>query len=688
MILLIVFLFYFISGFLTLQDYNINWDEPAHFARGQAYLHFFLTGNKNYRDLPNFNEFWENIGNREQSVNLPRYSIYQNNRDMEHFLDKDAGHPPLNGIIAAFFNYIFYQKLGVVSDVESYHLFIIFVSSLLVAVIFQFVRKEYGNFPAIISFLALSTYPLFISESHNNIKDPIEAAFFTFTLLSFYKAITLRQWRWVILSSIFAGVALSTKFNVFFAPTIIILWILIRYWGVIRRNRLKLLLMVNIRRVALFFICLIIPVAIFFTSWPYLWQDSIGNTLKIFGYYEGIGTGAVNQPSFLIGSFNTYPFLWIVYATPLVVMFLFLLGVIFFILNFKKEKKKVALLAFIWLFITVGRVTFGGFSIYGGGRQIMEYIPAMAMLSGIGAYFIVMTLKNAEQALSKRFKIAKIFFTRHAELTRITTYMVILLSFIPITLKLISIHPNEVVYFNPLIGGLKGAKERDFPSWGLSLGNAYRQAVNWINNNAERKARVALVTSTGPNIPFIFFRQDIRYNNGFWSGNDKNGEYLIEETFDNWARVYYYPVEYVDRILEPVYEVKVDGVPIAKVWKNDMEHTRLEFRNIEWVKTDDIVWSHKDSIIEVELPQVIKLVQVEIYYTTNDCIPISKGKVFISKDGKIWNELLQEVIERYVSYDKLSYPVAGWSAQKINLETVLTGSCPLNVTNVKVGGII
>ncbi len=639
-------LVFFLVNLRTISNYNVNWDEPAHFARGQAYLHFFLSGSKNYRDLPNF---------ENNSSSFPRYSIYQNNRDMEHFLKRDGGHPPLNGILAALSNYIFYQKLNLLGDIESYHVFILFISSVLLAFIAHLVKSEYGIFPSIVAILTLATYPSFIAESHNNIKDPVETTFFTLALYFFYRAVKLVSNKLVIVASVFAGLALGTKFNIFFAPLIGGIWILLT-------GRVRRILKVNVGNVVFFLVCIFIPAIIFFMSWPYLWQDPIANTLRIFGYYGNIGAGALNQPSLLIGNVNTYPLLWILYTTPLVTMALFLAGVVFFITHFKDEKKKLSYFALVWFLVTVGRVTFSGFSIYGGARQIMEYMPAMAILAGVGAHYI-----------ARRKTVVQI---------------VIILLFIPIVFRIVSIHPNEVVYFNPLIGGLSGAKEKNFPSWGLSLGNSYRQGVNWINTNAEPNAQVALVVNPAPAIPPILFREDIQFFNGSWSGEEKKGEYLIETIFDNWMRVYFYPAEYVDRMLEPVYEAKVDNVAIAKVWKNDSAHTKPEFRNKKLIDSKNIAFTRAGETIEIALDEEAVLINVTMYYETDHCIPMSGGRVFISADGKTWGKLAQPVVEAYVHSEKLSYPIAGWSGRYIKFSLSQVESCPFDISNIQITRIL
>jgi hypothetical protein len=96
----------------------------------------------------------------------------------------------------------------------------------------------------------------------------------------------------------------------------------------------------------------------------------------------------------------------------------------------------------------------------------MEFIPAMALVSAYG-------FSKATKKLNYKFAI-----------------VLSILIFIPIFLKIVSIHPNENVYFNNLIGGLSGAKEKDIKYWGFSFGSPYRQAASWLNENT-KDAKVA-----------------------------------------------------------------------------------------------------------------------------------------------------------------------------------------------------
>lgn len=55
----LITIIFFIVGLITLPHYGINWDTINHAPRGQVYLHYFLTGNKDFSDLPPFFLEWQ-----------------------------------------------------------------------------------------------------------------------------------------------------------------------------------------------------------------------------------------------------------------------------------------------------------------------------------------------------------------------------------------------------------------------------------------------------------------------------------------------------------------------------------------------------------------------------------------------------------------------------------------------------
>lgn len=223
-ICIVPILFLFI-GIITLSDYGINWDEPFHFMRGQAYLHYYISGgDKDYSSLPSYPRINTNCfeannvlctdspggpADREsytgknlvyedaikllypKNSNIWRSYYQHDTYNFDYIVKTENGHPAIGDILSASFNYVFYQKLHILGDIESYHLFEVFTSFLIVLGVAIVVNSEFGVFPSIVASLTLASYPLFFSESHFNIKDPPETSFFWFD----YNSILFRYYK-------------------------------------------------------------------------------------------------------------------------------------------------------------------------------------------------------------------------------------------------------------------------------------------------------------------------------------------------------------------------------------------------------------------------------------------------------------------------------------------------------------
>lgn len=614
---------FFLLMFITISDYGVSWDETIHFRRGQAYLQLFLSGRDNYSHLPEYN--FQGSNGDPSLIPSPRRSFYQNDtQDGRYFLNKDIGHPPLNGEMSAFFNYLFYQKLGLVDDITSHHLFNIFIASLLVFFLSYLTIISLGYFSSVVSCLTLVTYPLFFSEAHFNIKDPVETAFFTGSLLFFYLSIT-RKPIFILFSLILFGFGLGTKFNILFLPVIIVLYLII-WFGKYRKLPIK------INRAYLLY-CLTgaaLALIIFLCFWPFLWQNPVERLFSILNYYKGIGTGTKYQPeSFYFLGLNTFVWQWLLYTTPILTLLLAVLGL--FKICKKPFANKIYLLILLWFFIPLIRVTLPNTSIYGGIRQVFEFVPAMAILTGIGAHFL---LELGRKLVEKE------------KMYKIGIYLFLILLFIWPILTLINLHPHQNVYFNFLIGGLKGAQEKNFPSWGNSFGNAYKGGIEWINSHAPQNAKLALIQGTPSNAPYLWLRKDIQYlvdgdidtKKSYFSGARREGEYLMELVFNDTGKDFYYTWEYIDKFLDPVYELKVDNVAILKIWKNDLEHTKLNYRLNELLYDGWVEIEEGQRVLQFNLDKEVRLANLSIPFAAhNQCQSNLNSFVETSLNGVDWS---------------------------------------------------
>ncbi|MCX6706122.1 MAG: glycosyltransferase family 39 protein [Candidatus Woesebacteria bacterium] len=703
----VVPLLFLLMGILTLKDYGINWDEPYHFMRGQAYLYFFMTGKKDYLSLPKYPRLssqcpdWAK-GNcsvspggatdilsspqkgpiYEDAVNalfpkglfkLWRSSYQHDVYDFNSIMAVEGGHPPLNDIMAAFTNYVFYQRLHIMGDIESHHLFEILSSFLIVAGVGIITYFNFGLFSALVASFSLSIYPLFFSESHFNIKDPPDAAFFGLTIILFYFGIIKKNWKFIFASSIFAGLALGTKLNIVFAPFVVAPWLM--YFLIRGYIKYKKILLTKKVFVALIFF---IPIALglVYAFWPYLWKDPLGSVMEVLRYYKQIGIGTpVEMTSYLVTrwKWNTYPLIWIIYTTQIPILVLSISGILYSIYLILFKKKDFPLLVLFWLLVPIIRISWPNAGSYGGVRHIMEFVPPLAITVGIGAAFILKV---------KRLKII------------LGTLIVTSLLFA--TYEMVKIHPNENVYFNQIVGGLPGARAKNIPYWGNTYGNVYQQGADWLNKNAEPNARLGFPIATQANLSRNKLRTDIDFANSSWSGTNRSGEYEMEMDLE-WPLKYVYSFQYYDVYLNPVYVVSVEGVPLLKVWKNDLEHTKPEFKNeINYIPKRILIRRNvTNKEIYVDMGKEIYFTRISIQHATKGCTPQAPiGYLVLSEDNKIWKREPDPIYTPQVPVtatgwtdSNFVYLSAGKKARYIIIDPQMENSCLLSNPVVRIQGL-
>lgn len=666
-------LLYLVTSIATIGDYGVNIDEPAHFRRGQGYLHYFLTGKKDYKDLPA----------------TARRSHYQDNFETGGFyidVGKDQSHPPLNDTLSALTNYVFYQKLNVLGDVESHHLFGILTVTLLLFGIYVFTRIHFGIFAGIVAALSVFLYPIFLGESHFNVKDPPQASFYGLTIILLWFGIFYKKAKYIIAASVFCALALGTKFNIVFLPFIVIPWLL--SYG-------KKLLQFPKRIYLALLISPLIVFSIFLLTNPNLWVDTQTRIYTMIQFYLSSSTKAGGspdyQPAFLFFGFNTYPFLAVLYSIPLPTLLFLLIGIFVLVARVITKRDSTSILLLFWFSIPILRMSLPGTTIYGGIRHIFEFIPAMGILAGTGASilvsFVSLFLYNRFQKANKK-KHKKQVENDMVFKIRFALQIFILLSFIPITLKIISIHPNENVYFNPLIGGLKGAYEKNFPYAGVTVGNTYLQGAKWLNIHSEKNSCVSTPLAHSGNIPPGSLRKDIEFRSGCQSNLDREGEYAMDMVYKGYFNEWY-AYAYYTAYLYPVHEIKVDDVIIFQIFKNDISHSKKEFIKEASINPEEIIQDNNKILIT--LPKSMVLSRLNIAYDLDpSCEPVKDGYVVISNDGKLWKREPDNInvalgkelfrphnkrIERKFAAKKMRY---------IHLITDLAESCTMRFEKVEV----
>lgn len=606
---LVISLVFFIYGLVTLGNYGINWDAPYHYQRGNAYVRKIITGDEDYSGLSKNN----------------RRSVYQDDAfDYNWVMDKEpVHHAPLGGMMASVFNALFFRILGIVDDIDSYHLFTLTAGSMLTALVGIWASQVAGKRAGFASALSLSLYPLLLGERMFNFKDPPEAFWFVLTIYLFWLGITHRKKTALVVSAISCGFALLTKINIVFAVFIIVPWLIGYFTHYVKRPAAVL---VSFAPVMLLYPFIVF--GLFIALWPYLWTDTIDHIGKALEYYIGIATGISYQdPSFYFLGFNTYPFQYWFYTTPLVTLLLTAVG-IFSLIKHKSFGKEGTYGLWLLLFLVpILRVTVPGMGSYGGVRQILEFSAGMALLSGLGFSYLISLLPSTGIQKSR------------------AVYGILLLLYFPVLYKLVSIHPNENLYFNELIGGLSGAKERNFPGWDQSFGNIYYQGIKWVNEHAEEGARIAYpIQGTHNHVSVSKVRSDISLSGWYWSGSRQEGEYIIEPNIVGNLQNKY-SVQYERTVLKSVHEVTVDGVPLLAVYKNDPSYlTRPIGQEHQIVRHTP---STPDDTIELTFLTAYQLTRLDILYDRS-CAAKPDGRVVVINKDTV-TMLPEPIAEQYLT---------------------------------------
>lgn len=609
---------FFIAGLLTLSDYGINWDMPGHMLRGLAYANFIQTGQKPFSQpetpSPVFinssehasrfhfaaiespaNQINPNIAPLSFLHSDKRTSFYQHNFFNANYFLNDFGHLSTVDTLGGFSNKFFYQTLGILGQIASFQVVYLLLSALGIFIVSQFTYQLTNSyFAAILAGLSLGLYPLFFGDSHINAKDPIQASFFAGSVWAFWNWVSTNKVRWLILFSCFIAFALATKWNIIFLPMIMSPWLFLikntsefKAWFKLK----KLLILVSLAIVLIGIILIVITA-------PDFLFNPVTRAINTFKFYLELGTGLkpIQSPGFILPlGFNIYPLVLLITQTPGIILVLGGLGM-FGVFREKKDNLKSAYLLLIWLLIPLIRISLPNVFSYGGIRQIMEVLPAMAILAGIGADYLL-----------KKINI------------KIINFIIIIIIILTLAFPIIRLHPNENVYFNSFAGGLKGAYQKNLLDWTQTYGNIYKQAILWLDKNGEKDAKIAHLSGTDYAISPLWFREDITISPSLFSGFERSGEYILSlyDPLNPAVFAYRYP----EKFLIPIHQIEIEGVPLLTIFKNDPKFLRAGFEKEAKILNVQakIIKGEKRDFMQIDLGKSLKVTRLRVIGADQKC---------------------------------------------------------------------
>jgi hypothetical protein len=211
----------------------------------------------------------------------------------------------------------------------------------------------------------------------------------------------------------------------------------------------------------------LIAIMAMYLTWPYLWPNPVGHffeTVMIMTQHPWPGSVLFNGATYPA---NDLPpsyvptFLAIQLTEPVWVLFIFGLTVaIFGFIKKRGEIRELLALTFVWFFLPLFAFIILRPTLYDNFRQSFFIVPPIFFMTGLAIDQI-----------------------RTPALQSVLVALIVL----PGLIASVRLHPYEYVYYNQLIGGVRGAVDRfELDYWGTS----YREAAREANQIAPANANV------------------------------------------------------------------------------------------------------------------------------------------------------------------------------------------------------
>ncbi|MBM3284991.1 MAG: glycosyltransferase family 39 protein, partial [Candidatus Aminicenantes bacterium] len=431
-------LFFFsllLAGIFLYKDYGINWDEPVHAWRGQAFLDYVLRGDRrliNHEHERNYGTFPDII------LAAAQRAVKQDSRTI--YLTR--------------------------------HLILYLIFCLGVWFFYKLGRRIFGRWEvALLGCLMLVLSPRIFAHSFYNPKDtPLMTAVIVafYTLVRFLEKPGAARLAWHALACAVATDVRMTGMVTFFLTGAAFLFLL---WEA-RKNRKKVLgvLALGTAFAMLYGILTIL-------LWPYLWEDPVGRLAGVFHFITHVPW---KGHQLYLGKYYTcgetpwhYIPVWIAISTPLLYLGLFFIGVLALARDaFRKRMQSTGIverasgpLILLWFSgppagsILLGACTFNEF------RHLFFIYPAMLLIG----------LRGFQAACGAVDKIGR---RKYSMAAKIILAAVMLTGLGRVAFFMARYHPHQNVYFNRLAGPDMAsiAKKFEMDYWGLS----YKQGLEYL----------------------------------------------------------------------------------------------------------------------------------------------------------------------------------------------------------------
>lgn len=283
-----------------------------------------------------------------------------------------------------------------------------------------------------------------------------------------------------------------------------------------------------------------VAAAVAYFTWPFLWDAPVSRALAALRAMRAFETsGSVLFRGQVLPStalpWYSLPWWWGIQLT-LPAIALGALGLVLGIRQAASDRSSLIpiMLAVLWIGLPLGAAIGGSGSRYDNGRQYLFVLPPLFMSAS-------MAIRHGLERI------------RSSGVKAVGLGLILL----PGVMGILRLHPYEYVYYNSLVGGVRGAyRQYELDYWATS----YREALETLNRSAEPGSRVFVY---GPwEVVWQLARPDLELYDPPDDAFDRAAvDYLIVTTRANIDLQYRAWATEIAR-------VQVDGVPLAYVLRN------------------------------------------------------------------------------------------------------------------------
>ncbi len=404
-------------------------------------------------------------------------------------------------------------------------------------------------------FIALS--PRFFGHAMNNPKDiPFAAAF---AMGTYFMVKTIREFPF------------PSKRTVFWFIFAIACAISIRIGGLLLINYFGLFIIIYVLNAYLvsgntpfskfhlkrgFWVCLIVTVFGYFGGlifWPYGLRGPIEHPFdalaKMSDFDNAVSTWFEGQmmKSDQLPWYYIFKYLGITSPLFIIVGFAILIG--WSIYRVSKQRRNEYLMVLFTVFFPIGFIIAKGSNVYDGMRQLLFIYPSLVVVASQSWLHL---LNGLNHRLLRIFSFGLLGFL-----------LILPLSFI------VRNHPHEYVYYNQIIGGVKGAYgnyELDY--WGNASKEAFQFLGPYLQKNHHKDSTIQVNTNYLEPEKEALYRYQPNIN---W--HKTKLERMEGKDWDYGIFIArWFPLDYIEKGKWPpkntIHKITVDGVPIAVVTKS------------------------------------------------------------------------------------------------------------------------